>query len=91
MSASSGVRGFLDRFVHPRVAAVALFGSLLIACAAIVAVVAVGLGNVGYYGIEYTYVPLASLVSLVGILVWVACGLYLGALKLGRDVLGVLG
>jgi len=91
MSVTSGVRGFLGRFVHPRVAAAALFGTLLIALAAVVAVVAVGLGNVGYYDIEYRYVPLASLVSLIGILIWVACGLYIGALKVLRDTVGVLG
>lgn len=87
MSEQSGARGFLDRFVHPRVAAVVVAATLLIAVAAILAVVAVGLGNVGYYEVEYTYVPLASLLSLFGILVWVACGVYLGALKLVRDVL----
>lgn len=88
MSALDGVRGFLDRFVHPRVAALALLGLALVAGASVVAVVAVGLGNVGYYEVEYTYVPLASLVSLLGILLWVACAAYLGTLRALQVVLG---
>lgn len=86
----STLRAFLDRFVHPRVAAVALGGIGLVVLASVVAVVGVVQMNLGGEG-GAALVGVSALVSLLGILLLVACGTYLAALWLLRDVLGVVG
>ncbi|GAA0644824.1 hypothetical protein [Salarchaeum japonicum] len=82
MSVLGSVRAFLDRFVHPWIAAIVLSGLSLITVAAVAAIVAVAAGNLGYYRFEARFVPLSALVSLLGILVIAACTLYLGVLRL---------
>lgn len=89
---ASRLRSFLDRFVHPRVAAIALVGVGLVVLASLVAVVGVALMNLGASGgTGAALVGLSALVSLLGIVVLVTCGGYLLGLWFVRDVLGVVG
>jgi len=72
-----GARGFLDRFVHPRLAAVALAGAALWAGSFLVAAAGLLLRGSGRAALGGELFFLSGLVGAVGILVLLACAAWL--------------
>ncbi|GGL52611.1 hypothetical protein [Halocalculus aciditolerans] len=87
-----GVRSFFDRFVHPYVAMVVVVGIAIWFLSFFVAAAGLYFQRLaGEYQLAVLLFYYSGVIGTIGIVVIAACILYLGAIWLLRDVLGVIG
>ena len=80
--------GFFDRFVHPRLARVALGRVLIWLGSFVIAAAGLGVRGLGRYAFGDLRFFLSGVVGLVGVAVLGACALWLVGVRLQRTVGG---
>lgn len=81
------VRSFLDRFVHPRLAAIVLAGIVLWGVSFLIAVTGLAVRG-GDPLLAAQLFVLSGIIGVFGMMIIAVCGLWLGCLRLMQIVYG---